>query len=309
VRNYLFSAVILLLAISFVLLFPSVVNITETSLVNSQIPQNNSAVAGIQKYNTLPVSQNIPFPQVGARAILVKDLATNTLLYQKDINVPFPPASTTKIMTALVASEYFQPNSPLTVSAGAKIGGSSVGLYEGEGLSFRSLLYGMLLPSGNDAAFTIAENYPGGLIGFISAMNRKVTQLNLKNSHFENPAGFDSPNQYASASDLAQITQEALKDSQLSRVFATKETEIVSLDKKYNHRLINLNKLLSQVKGVLGVKTGTTEASKENLITFVERDEHPILVVILGSEDRYTETKNIIEWVYSNFLWNNIQAF
>lgn len=181
--------------------------------------------------------------------------------------------------------------------------GSKVGLYQGEDLSFRSLLYGMLLNSGNDAAFALAENYPGGVLGFVSAMNKKVMDLELKNTHFDNPAGFDSPKHYSSAADLAVITEEALKDSTLARIFATKETNIVSLDKKYTHQLFNLNRLLSDVKGVLGVKTGTTEGAKENLVTLVERDGHKVLLVLLGSDSRFAETTKLIDWTYSNFDW------
>ncbi len=144
-------------------------------------------------------------------------------------------------MTALVASEYFKQNSVLTVGSSASTPGSKVGLVYGEDLTFRSLLYGMLLNSGNDAAFTLAENYPGKTLGFVSAMNKKVLEWGLKKTHFDNPAGFDSPNHYSSAADLSKITEEALKDSQLSRIFATRETSIVSMDKKYSHQLLNLN--------------------------------------------------------------------
>jgi len=150
-------------------------------------------------------------------------LATDTILYQKDINTPLPIASTTKIMTALVASDYFKQNSILTVNQGASIPGSRVGLVNGENLSFRSILYGMLLPSGNDAAYTVAENYPGGILGFVSAMNKKVSDLGLKNTHFDNPAGFDSPNHFSSAADLAKITEEALKNPQLAKFLPPKK--------------------------------------------------------------------------------------
>ncbi len=206
-------------------------------------------------------------------------------------------------MTALVASDYFKQNSVLTVSSSAYIPGSRVGLINGEDLSFRSMLYGMLLNSGNDAAFAIAENYPGGVLGFVSAMNKKAAEMNLKNSHFDNPAGFDSPNHYSSAADLAKITGEAIKNYQLARIFATKETNIVSLNKRYTHQLLNLNKLLADVNGVLGVKTGTTEGAKENLVTLVEREGHRVLLVVLGSNDRFGETTRLIDWTYSNFEW------
>lgn len=302
-KYYLFSAALIIFAICIVILLPLGLSFAEEVFVTSQIPLNNSEVAGVQKYNIPPISKNIEVPPFSARAILVKDLETDTILYQKDAYIPLPIASTTKIMTALVASGYFQPNSVLTVNDGARIPGAKVGLFSGEDLTFRSLLYGMLLNSGNDAAFAIAENYPGGVLGFVSAMNKKAIELNLNNTHFENPAGFDSPNHYSSASDLSKITQEALKDSQLSRIFATKDTDIFSLDKKYKHNLRNLNKLLTQVKGVLGVKTGYTEGAKENLVTLVEREGHKVLLVVLGSDDRFGETTGLIDWTYENFTW------
>ncbi|TSC86307.1 MAG: Uncharacterized protein G01um10147_919 [Microgenomates group bacterium Gr01-1014_7] len=305
-KYYIYSALLILITVVAVTLTPFLVEFAENSLISLQIPQNNSNVAGIQKYNIPPVAKGLPIPQLSARAILVKDLGTDTILYQKDANARFPVASTTKIMTALVASEYFKPNSVLTVKDGAGITGAKVGLVKGENLSFSSMLYGMLLPSGNDAAFAIAENYPGGVLGFISAMNKKAAALNLANTHFDNPAGFDSPKHFSSARDLGIITEEALKNYRLARIFATKETDIVSLDKKYKHQLANLNKLLSQVKGVLGVKTGYTEGAKENLITFVDRDGHQILTVVLGSDDRFGESTKLIEWIYQNFTWSEI---
>lgn len=286
-----------------VFLIPLITSTLDTNLITSEIPQNNSQVAGIQKYNIPPVSKNVPVPNLSAKAVFVKDLTTGTILYQKNANDRLPIASTTKIMTALVASSYYKPNSVLVVGQSSQTPGSRVGLNLGEDLSFRSLLYGMLLNSGNDAAYALAENYPGGLLGFVSEMNKKVSDLQLLNTHFENPAGFDNPNHYSSAKDLEIVTEEALKDSQLSRIFATKETNIVSLDKKYTHQLANLNKLLSSVKGVLGVKTGYTEVAKENLITLVNRDNHKILTVVLGSDDRFGESTSLIEWAYGNFTW------
>lgn len=302
-KYYLYSIALILLATILIVAIPIFADSVENSLTALQVPQNNSNVAGVQKYNIPPVSKKLSIPALSARAVLIKDLGTETILYQKDANVQYPIASTTKIMTALVASEYFKPNSILTVKDGAGISGAKVGLVRGENLSFRSMLYGMLLPSGNDAAFAIAENYPGGVLGFVSAMNKKAGDLNLANTHFDNPAGFDSPKHFSSARDLGVITEEALKNYRLARIFATKETNIVSLDKKYNHQLANLNKLLSQVKGVLGVKTGYTEEAKENLVTFVDRDGHQILTVVLGSDDRFGESTKLIEWVYQNFTW------
>lgn len=302
-KYYLYSAALVLIAALVVAVLPLATDFTEIQISAWQVPQNNSEVAGIQKYNIPPVSKNISPPNLSARAVLVKDLLSNRTLYQKDSHLRVPIASTTKIITALISSGYFKPNDVLVVRDSASITGAKVGLFKGEELIFRSLLYGMLLNSGNDAAYAIAENYPGGVIGFVSAMNKKVKELNLHNTHFDNPAGFDNPNHYSSASDLAKITQEAIKDPQLARIFATKETEVFSTDKKYRHQLYNLNKLLSQVTGVLGVKTGYTEAAKENLVTLVDRNGHQILTVVLGSDDRFGESAKLIEWAYDNFTW------
>lgn len=302
-KYYLSSAVLILVAILATLIVPLFFKKTDLALISYQIPENNALVAGIQKYNLPPVSKNIQVPVLSARSIFIKDLTTDAILYQKDVNRSLPIASTTKVMTALVASEYFKPSSNLIVKESASVTGARVGLFKGEDLSFRSLLYGMLLSSGNDAAFAIAENYPGGVAGFVIAMNDKAQKLQLTSTHFDNPAGFDSPNHFSSASDLAKITEEALKDAQLARIFATKETSIVSLDKKYTHQLQNLNKLLTQVSGVLGVKTGFTEAAKENLVTYIDRDGHKVLIVLLGSDDRFGETTQLIDWVYGNFQW------
>src|SRR3990167_6996094 len=143
-RYYIFAAVLILFSIISVLGIPILVNLTEEKLISLEIPENNSAVAGIQTYNIPPLSKNTPPPDLSARSLFVLDLGTGTVLHQKDAHIPLPIASTTKIVTALVGSEYFQPNSVLTVNKGAEIGGATVGLVRGENLSFRSLLYGML---------------------------------------------------------------------------------------------------------------------------------------------------------------------
>ena len=304
-RHYLFAVLLILGAIFAVLFIKFSADNSEKWILSFQVPKNNSDIAGIQKYNSPPISYGKPLPDFSAKAIFIKDISTDTVLFQKQATMPVPIASTTKIMTALVGIENFKQNSVLTVKDGGDIPGATVGLFSGEDLSFRSLLYGMLLSSGNDAAYTIAENFSGGVLGFVSQMNKKAKELNLENTHFDNPAGFDSPNHFSTAKDLATVTEEAIKDPTLSRVFATKETDIISLDKKYKHKLHNLNKLLSSVRGVLGVKTGTTPQSKENLVTLVEREGHKVLIVVLGSEDRFTETTNLIDWTYSNYQWAN----
>lgn len=304
-RYYLYSAGLIIIAIIVTTFTPFFLEEVDFRIISIQIPENSSNVAGIQKFTSPPVSKGQVAPETSARSILVLDLATGKSLFEKQADQKLPIASTTKIMTALVANSYFKPGSTLTVGDGASVVGSKVGLKTGESLTFRSLLYGLLLNSGNDAAFVIAENYPGGILGFVTSMNKKVYEMELKNTHFENPAGLDSLNHYSSARDLSRITEEALKDYQLARIFATKDTEITTLDKKYTYKLHNINKLLSSVVGVLGVKTGYSENAKENLIALVDRGGKRVLLVLLGSDDRFGETTKLIDWTYSNFLWQN----
>ena len=300
------SFLFILTSAGVVTVLPQLLSLGEKTLVSAQteIPQNSSKILSVQKYVYPPVSNGTSAPILSARSVLVKDLATDAVLYQKESNLSVPIASTTKIMTALVASEYFRPNSILTVGSFSLVNGAKVGLTVGEKLTFRSLLYGMLLNSGNDAAFAIAENYPGGVSGFVSAMNKKALDLNLSHTLFDNPAGFDSSGHYSSAEDLAKITEEALKNSELSRIFATKETQVLSVDKKEAHKLVNLNELLSSLPGVLGVKTGYTDAAKENLVGLVDREGRRILTIVLGSDDRFGETKSLVEWTYRNYTWS-----
>ncbi len=302
-KNFFFTPLLILVSLGILIILPKGINYSEKFLSGVQIPQNNSQVAGVQKYQFPPSSKGINVPALTARAVLVKDLNSGEILYEKNSKSRLPIASTTKIMTALVSSEYFSQNTSLIIKNGAGITGATAGLIEGESLSFRSLLYGMLLNSGNDAAFAIAENYPGGVKSFVSAMNDKAAKLELKNTGFDNPAGFDSPDHFSSAEDLSKISEEALKNPTLAKIFATKETEVTSLDKKYRHKLFNLNKLLSSVVGVLGIKTGTTTLAKENLVGLVERDNKKILTIVLGSDDRFGETTKLIEWTYQNFIW------
>lgn len=248
------------------------------------------------------VSQNMALPAITAIASIAFDTQTKQILFEKNIHEKLAPASTTKIMTAIIASEHFDNADLLTVPAEAVVGGSSMGLTIGERLTFRSLLYGMMLNSGNDAAFTIAMNYPGGYEAFVAKMNERVLEMGLKDTHFDNPAGFDSPTHYSSAYDLLQIGKAAVTNVKLGRVFSTKETSVTSIDKLQIHDLKNLNKLLDQY-GVIGIKTGTTEKAGESFVGLIEKDGHMIITVMLNSADRFGETKKLIDWIFENYSW------
>lgn len=286
-------------------IFPRLIYLAEGKLIASDTYSEKSQILGEQiqkKKITKIVDKGIEIPKFSSTAIFAMDVKSNQILYQKNIHLRLSPASTTKIMTGIISVNYFKPADILTVNPSDHVIGSSMGLNIGEKLSFRSLLYGMMLNSGNDASYTIASNFPGGLSGFIQQMNAKATELDLKDTHFENPAGFDSQGHFSSAYDLGIIAKEAINSPQLSRVVATKETFVSAWDKSYLHDLKNLNILLDE-EGVLGIKTGSSEKAGENFVGLVERGNHRVITVVLGSNDRFGETKKLMDWVYQNYSW------
>ncbi len=257
---------------------------------------------------TLPFKQSQePPPYLTAKAALVIDLKSKTILYQKNPDLKLYPASTTKIMTALVAADFYQPNDILTVKTEWRLG-QTVGLKMEERLTFESLLYGLLVGSGNDVAYVLAENYVGGIKNFIEAMNIKAKNLNLNDTHFSNVVGIDTAEHQTTVHDLALLTAEALKNPLIAKVVATSKIRITDLDGKNSHFLENTNKLLGQVTGLKGVKTGWTENAGECLVAYVQREKGQIISVILGSNDRFGETRNLIEWVYENFQWQTLDT-
>lgn len=311
-RPILYALAILLLSINFILGLPKAVDLIQTQVlaINTNFDQTKppprqetTSVAGAQNIPLAPKDQGLSAPPFSAISVLIQDLESGKLLFTKDPNKKVPIASTTKIMTALVAVSSFKPNEVFTVPDLSSISGSAMGLRSGEQLTFRSLLYGLLLNSGNDAAYTMAANFPGGALSFVEKMNQTAKELGLVDTHFNNSAGYDNPSHYSSAFDLAKIAALAVTDYQIARIVATRETSVASVDKTVIHQLKNLNKLLD-VPGVKGIKTGTTPAAKENLIGLVERDNHQILTVVLGSDDRFNETQKLIDWTFTNFIWS-----
>lgn len=305
--TYIFST--LLLTVGFLVGTPRAVKIVESNLTflgnqkQEKLEPINQEARGLEKSSLGKAIGDLPSLNLKAKAVLVKDFDTGQIFFEKNMDAKLSPASTTKIMTALVAVEHFRSADILTVTQDSLIGGSTMGLKFGEQLTFRSLLYGMMLNSGNDAAFTIAANFPGGIPAFVTKMNQKARELGLASTHFDNPAGFDSPTHYSSAADLFEIGKAVALNAQLAKVVATKETSVISWDKSNSHNLKNLNKLLPE-EGVLGIKTGYTEGAGESFVGLVERKNHKIITVVLNSEDRFGETKSLINWVYDNFSWD-----
>lgn len=271
-------------------------------------PEVQKLVFKEDKLNDLPtLSPDSNFPIVSAQGVLAVDVNSGVSLYEKNADKKLLPASTTKIMTALVALEYYSLNDVLTVSGpGVPPDTQRLGLVAGEQMSFENLLYGLLVYSASDAAMTIAQNYPGGEEAFVRTMNTKAKELHLENTHFSNPIGIDAQDNESTARDMVRLSEIAMKNSQFAKVVGTKQVVIKSVDQKFAYPLTNINILLGKVDGVQGVKTGWTADARENLVTYVNRGGRKIMIAVLGSQDRFGETKELIDWIFANYKWNEV---
>lgn len=235
-----------------------------------------------------------------ANSVFVWDVKSGAVLWEKASDSLRYPASTTKLMTALVAREAYNLETVITIGPFDTAEGTVIDLVPGEQLTIKELLAGALIQSGNDAAQTLANHYPGGVSAFVEAMNTKSVQLHLDQTHFSNPTGIDASPQQTTARDLAILAREVMKDEVLTQLVGTKSQIIGS---QVKHPLYNTNAWLGK-NGVIGMKTGTTEWAGEVLITWIKQQGHEILIVLMGSQNRYDETQAILEWVMREYTWH-----
>jgi len=243
----------------------------------------------------LPYQKTQALPYSSAQGIYVVDLPSFTPILEKNSQQKFLPASTAKIISALVTYDIYKPEQIIEVKETID-DGQLMGLVLGEKITVENLLYGLLVHSGNDAAYVLAKNFD--YKKFVDLMNQKAKELKMKNTHFTDPAGLnEDQNQYTTPFDLALAARVILNHPYLSKMVAVKEITVPDVDFKYFHRLVNVNKLLGEVSGVGGIKTGYTQEAGQNLVSFYKKNGHQFIIVVLKSEDRFLDTKNIIDWI------------
>lgn len=237
-------------------------------------------------------------PEISAKSALVYDLTGEKILYSKNSEEKLPIASVTKVMTAIVALENKKTSDQYYVLKRNLVGENSMGLSEGEVLSLEELLYGLILVSGNDAAETLAENYPKGRENFIEAMNKKAQSLGLKDTHFTNPSGLEGDgNQYSTVYDLLVITRYAISNFPLfAKVASTFEYSIPYTKTHKVFYLQNETNLLTSYPGVKGIKTGYTPEAGFCLVTYLDYHQHKLIGIILGSNNRREEMKELLDY-------------
>jgi len=263
--------------------------------------------SGLQSVSVPPAHSNISeisdiydrwrfFPVINAKAVVIMEKKSAQVVYSQNQHKQLPMASLTKMMTATIILENYSGDEIVTVSRAAHFtDGASMKLEKGEKISIKNLLYGLLIPSGNDSAVALAEFHSGTVYKFVDVMNIRVKSLFLKNTHFQNPHGFDASAHYSSAYDLALIAKKLLNFDLARKIVKTQNITVFSQNKEIAHHLYNTNKLLNTVFPVYGIKTGTTVNAGQCLTLLVKgRSGREYIVVILGSQDRYLDAKTLI---------------
>ena len=251
----------------------------------------------------VPVRNSDVIPEISAETSYIVDRKSFTPVFEKSAHQHMFPASTAKMITALVAYDIYKTDSTIKLNSVLE-DGQVMGLVQGEEITIENLLYGTLVQSGNDAAYALAQ--PIGLPSFVAKMNEKARILHMNDTRFENPAGLHNPAQHSSAFDLALAGRAILDNPYLSKIVSTKEIEISDTQYRIFHKLVNVNKLLGEIPGVGGLKTGYTIESGENLVSLYRTpDGHEFIIVVLNSLDRFEDTKTIVNWLNANVSYVN----
>ncbi|MBR1393772.1 MAG: D-alanyl-D-alanine carboxypeptidase [Ruminococcus sp.] len=251
---------------------------------------------------SVPVVAAVVPPEISARSCVVIDALSGDVLFEKNSAERLPMASTTKIMSSLIALEGGDLDTPFTVDSNAiKVEGSSMGLQEGDTVTMRALVTGMLLPSGNDAAGAAAVRIAGSVEGFVYLMNERAQAMGLTDTHFVTPSGLDdyTDEHYSTAMDMAMLTRQALKNPDFAEICSKKTAQLEFGDPPYTRWLTNTNKLLSTLEGCVGVKTGFTDKAGRCLVSACERQGSTLICVTLNDQDDWSDHTRLYDYAFS----------
>lgn len=234
--------------------------------------------------------------RVNARSAIALDKESGTVLYEQNAYEIVPMASTTKILTSIIAIEQGNLDKKVKISKKASsIRGSTVGYKENEEIALRELIFGLMFKSGNDAAIAIAEELGGSIEGFAAIMNHYARGIGILDSHFESPHGLDSSNHYSSAYDLAILTAKGMDYDLFREVVGSKQIskEKYNFTRDYN----NINKILWKIPGANGVKTGYTGQAGKCLVSSINNNGKDVIIVVLNCPDRWNVTDKIYKHI------------
>jgi len=249
---------------------------------------------------------------VQADGAIVMEAETGTVLYEKNANERYFPASITKLLTALIIVERCNLDDTLTFSYNAvhnvESGSSSAGFLAGDTITVKDALYAMLLQSANEAANALAEHCSGSIEEFAKLMNEKAAELNCNNSHFENPSGLNNPNHYTTAYDFAVISREALANPTVFEIASSVTYHLPPYKAApegfdiYNHHGMIRRSNPNFYEYAMGGKTGYTMLAGNTLVTYASKDNMSLITVVLnGHKTHYTDTKALMEFGFNKF--------
>lgn len=242
-----------------------------------------------------------------AASAVLMDANSGVVLYERSPDAARPPASVTKILTALIVLEHGELTDTVTVSpAAARTGGHRLGLRAGQRISLGDLLAAILIRSANDAAVAAAEHVGGSLGGFVALMNEKAADIGMANSRFSNPHGLDEPFHYTTARDMATLTRVALENPTFAELVRTRQTR-VTIWKPARQRFVpqprivqSHNRLLGQLEGADGVKTGYTDSAGRCLVASASRGSSRMIAVLLNDPRRWTDAAMLLEYGFGS---------
>src|SRR3989344_2342542 len=272
--------------------------------------RGRGTASGIDAFSYLGRNQDVSDPSLSAASSLIWDSASSTPLWEDNADERRPIASITKLMTAAVVSETSHPDEPVVVSdVSVAAEGEAGDLREGEALTVRALTEALLLESSNDAAMALAEHveeYTGR--NFVSLMNAQAARFGLKDSHFKDPAGLIDEGAYSTAHNLALLLDNLRTNPAYAGVWEIlghSTLTAFSSDGGFVHTFENTNPFLNELAGVVGGKTGFTNAAGESMVLVVKSPDssRELYYIVLGSTDRFGDIRTLINWVGSAYIW------
>lgn len=258
----------------------------------------------LKKESPVLVGNGSP-PYVTAKSFLVADKNNSKILYSKNGTQKQPPASTAKLMTALVVLDIYDLTEIIEVpEICTKIDSTKAWLPVKTRFSVRDLILSMLIGSAGDSACVLA-NSKLPYDNFVSLMNRKASLIGLLNTHFSNPIGLDDADgqNYSTVEDLYVLSRNVMQNPVVSEAVKMQRYALKSEDNSFENTIYSTNQLLYEIPNTLGIKTGTTESAGEVFVYEYADDEKDLIVVVMGSQDRFTDTKNLLYWALSSYSW------
>ena len=269
---------------------------------------SDSSKSAVLGYSTVSLARELPPPSISSQVALVMDKNTDKELFELNSSQEVAPASTTKLMTALVSLDIYNKEDVLEVpSFCTTVDGSKVGLPAKKFFTVEKLLHALLIQSGADAACVLSTG-KGSYDDFVKLMNDKAKEIGMNNTSFTNPIGLDGINgsHYSTAKDLYVLSKKATSNIEIANIVKLKDSVVASVDEKITLKVNNTNKLLWEIPNTIGVKTGTTVAAGEVLIyEYLEEAQNiDLVIIVMNSSDRFYDTKNLLNWTLGSYSWS-----